>query len=355
MRYGVVIHGPEAIDSGLAVEVLDRLAMYHQVEATLGGAMGLAALMDAGLEERVRVSERLLVSEALARMGRTSETVVLVNWSKTRESGVAFGRLIWDRIRPPLSVPMVQLDRDFFIAWRGTVPAELASLMEQRGARKVEPPSSSPMADPVRRPIHGVSRGESIWINGTVVGRATSEVVTVGLREGRLTFEGVEVKAHGLEKVRVDSLERAIIRTGSVRRTSHNALVGAKKGGGKLILVDHDAEESIFRALDARAAITVGDDTTRISTALLARLGVPVIGIVDGDEDGICSDRTAAPGTVNIRLRSGNDDKLGARVRHEIFLGRNEIACPDDLGSLVERIASMAGTALIDVRVPTCN
>jgi hypothetical protein len=114
--------------------------------------------------------------------------------------------------------------------------------------------------------------------------------------------------------------------------------------------VDHRAEDSIFRARGARAAVTVGDDTTRVSRSLLARLGVPVIGIVDGDEDGICVDDAAAPGSATIRLRPGNDDQLGEVVRRTIFGGGLETSYYGDLAELVERIALMAGDALIDVK-----
>ena len=70
----------------------------------------------------------------------------------------------------------------------------------------------------------------------------------------------------------------------------------------------------------------MGDDTTRIATSLLARLGVPVIGIVDGDEDGICGDPPRPPVRPPFGLRPGNDDQLGAAVRDRIF-GGNENCC----------------------------
>jgi hypothetical protein len=120
--------------------------------------------------------------------------------------------------------------------------------------------------------------------------------------------------------------------------------------GDRVILVDHRAEDAIFRARGVRAAIAVGDDTTRISRSLLARLGVPVIGIVDGDEDGICMDRAAAPGSVSIVLRPGNDDQLGARVRHELLNDREEIRWSGSLDELVQRITTMAGDALLEVK-----
>ena len=47
MKIGLVIHGPEVIDSGEAEKVLEKLSCMGKVEAKLGGAMGKAAVLDA--------------------------------------------------------------------------------------------------------------------------------------------------------------------------------------------------------------------------------------------------------------------------------------------------------------------
>ncbi len=351
MRYGIVVHGPEAVDSGMAMWFLGRLSQDHEVEATLGGAMGLAAVLDAGMERRIDASRRELVSEAVARLGRTSDTVLLLNWSKNRESGAAFGRLVWEHVPIPLRVPTVQADRDFFIVWEGKLSEELAALFLERGLERVEVNLPGTKREDIRS-ISGVQPGENIWINGTVIGRANSDKVTIGTCDGHLCFGGVDVKAHGLEKVRMVDLETAIIRSGSVRRTQSPPRSVDPASGNRLILVDHKGEDSIYRARGSRAAVTVGDDTTRVCSALLARLGVPVIGIVDGDEDGICTDNSSAPGSIIVKLRPGNDDQLGEKVRAEIFHGGDETVYTGGLNALAERIARMAGQSLLEVCRP---
>jgi len=349
MRYGVVVHGPEVVDSGVAARFLDVLGTEGEVSATLGGAMGLAALLDAGLEERVTVVPRQLVSDALVAMDRSTDVVVLLNKAKDQESGSAFGRMVVGRCRERLTRPAVQIDDGFWIRWRDGPLGALPAIIDGFGLSELPRPVLED-AVPDLRQLHGVRPGESIWINGTVIGRATSPNVAVRLVDGRLEFENVAVKAHGLDKVRVGDLRKAIIRSGSVRRTSSPARRAVLAGGERMILVDHRAEDAIFRARGARAAVTVGDDTTRISTSLLARLGVPVIGIVDGDEDGICLDSQAADGSVRIVLRPGNDDQLGQRVRQELFGGREEAIWAGPLESLVSTISGMAGDALLEVR-----
>ena len=52
-------------------------------------------------------------------------------------------------------------------------------------------------------------------------------------------------------------------------------------------------------------AVTVGDDTTAIAGDILARLGIPVIGIVDGDLDRLAGCTTMLPGSVVFRVSRG--------------------------------------------------
>lgn len=349
MRIGAIVHGAEVIDSGMAVRALDRLEREAEVIATLGGAMGAAAIIDAGLEDRISIVPRQLVSHAIREMDKDCDAVVMLNWSKTRASGLGFGGIVFGRVVKDTTVPLVQMDLDFCVEWRPPAPDLLKKVAKELHLEEVAAPPIDARVDGVRR-LHGVVPGENIWINGNVVGRANSSDVSVMLQEGKLSFENVRVKEHGLQKVKVDDLARAVIRSGSVRRTSAKVRVVPPASGDRLILIDHRAEDSIFRARGARAAVTVGDDTTRISTSLLARLGVPVIGIVDGDEDGICIDTAAAAGSATIRLRPGNDDQLGELVRSTVFNGGYETTYSGGLGELVERIAALAGAALIAVK-----
>jgi hypothetical protein len=273
----------------------------------------------------------------------------MVNWSKSRESGLAFGSIVVRRLAGRLSRPLVQIDRDFFVEWSPPMPPTIKGTVRELGLARIEPPPTEKVVKGTRT-LHGVLPGENIWINGTVVGRATSCDVSISLVDGRLEFRNVAVKPHGLEKVRVTDVRTAVVRSGAVRRTTVTARLAPLANGDRIILVDHQAEDSIFRARGARAAITVGDDTTRIATSLLARLGVPVIGIVDGDEDGLCADNAAAPGSITILLYPGNDDQLGRAVREEIFNGQDEMRYGGAIEVLAQRIALRAGDALVGIR-----
>jgi len=344
MRFGVVIHGPEVVDSGLVAKVLDELGSKGEVEATLGGAMGAAALIDAGLEDRVTVKGRQLVSDALVELDRRCDEVLLLNAAKTPASGQAFGQMVVSRVAPRIYGPLVQIDDGFYICWKGTMGHEVAALVRSLGLLEA-PRSVLPERSAHRRVLSGVEIGENVWINGVVVGKAIDEVVEVRLVQGQLAFTGLEPKEHGLAKLNVQDLSSAIIRSGSVRRT-RAARRKLRSAGGRVILVDHRAEDAMFRGRDLKAAVSVGDDTTCIATSLLARLGVPVIGIVDGDEDGICMDREAAEGSLRLVLQPGNDDQVGAMVRERLFRGQDEMEYPGTVGELVERIKQLAGDRL---------
>lgn len=341
----MIVHGPEVIDSNMAIRVMGLLEQVAEVHATLGGAMGAAAIIDAGLEDRISIVPRQLVSDAIRSMDGSFDAVAVLNWSKSRESGLGFAAIVFAKVADT-SIPIIHMDRDFYVEWRPSVPESLRAAAEELGLEEVPLPPPEKRVDGIRS-VHGVIPGENIWINGNVVGRATSREVTVRLRNGKLSLDNVRIKEHGLQKVKVDDLSRAVIRTGSVRRTRSEVRQVPLASGDRLILIDHRAEDAIFRARGARAAITVGDDTTRISRSLLARLGVPVIGIIDGDEDGICPDDASAPGSAAVLLKPGNDDQLGEEVRRTIFGGRLEATYSGSLGELAERIAAMAGDALV--------
>jgi hypothetical protein len=203
-----------------------------------------------------------------------------------------------------------------------------------------------------KRAISGVIPGELISINGIVIGRATESQVELEAKDGRIVrLKGANPKEHGLEKlsrVEVD-LEKAIIRSGSIRRTERlRVRVGEranKDEGDWAVLIDHCAEDAFEAALGASVAVTVGDDTTIIAADILARLSIPVIGIVDGDLDRLAGCTTMLPGSVVLRVMPGHDDLVGRQVKAEIFRGEKRICIR--AGDLAKRVRELAGAQLV--------
>lgn len=197
----------------------------------------------------------------------------------------------------------------------------------------------------MRRILTGVIPGELISVNGTVIGRAIEAEVQIEAEGGEIvSLRGAEPKAHGLEKLSRVDLEKAIIRSGSIRRSTARPRIKEVRGEGAAF-IDHCAEDAFEAASGAAVALTVGDDTTAIAGDILARLGIPVVGIVDGDADHLAQNLTIAPGSTIIRVQPGYDDIVGRRVHDEIFEGKERISI--SARDLAERVKELAGGDLI--------
>jgi len=107
--------------------------------------------------------------------------------------------------------------------------------------------------------------------------------------------------------------------------------------------------------------VTVGDDTTSIAGDILKRFDVRLIGITDGDADGLISGiRSGAldeyvnflpPGSVIIRLKPERDDVVGKEVKERIFGGREELELGNErewhFEELKRRILDLASEDII--------
>ena len=65
MKIGVVVHGPNIIDSNWALKLIDLLSGYGEVSARLGGTMGRTAVIDKSLEDIIDISKKLVPSDSL--------------------------------------------------------------------------------------------------------------------------------------------------------------------------------------------------------------------------------------------------------------------------------------------------
>ena len=92
MEIGVVVHGPGIIDSGWAMKIIGYLSNYGNVRCRLGGTMGRTAVIDAGLENIINISLKLLPSESLEIFNTENVDVIfLLDYGKSQETGHVFG------------------------------------------------------------------------------------------------------------------------------------------------------------------------------------------------------------------------------------------------------------------------
>ena len=359
-RIGVVIHGPEIIDSDGARLVLDALAEHYDVKAMLGGTMGRTAVIDANLEDRIDISRRMSLSGAINSL-QGVDAAFLLNRGKTVDSGIAFGRIILSRTK---HIPIIQIERPMegdgvVIPWNDAMPwaKQVAGMLNlpirmPPAAQDVLVVRTDADDDRTRRCIHGAMPGETIRINGIVVGTAVSDDVEIVVADGRIVnIAGARIKEHGIEKLgRIDP-GTALVRTGSIRRTKHVPRIGTaerRRTNLSVVLIDHDAESTFELAADADLAVTIGDDTTAITGDILYRLGIPIIGITDMDIDNVLSNATIFPGSMILQVESGYDDIVGGMVQDRVFDGgiRGRASSID---SVREQVIAIAGEKLIEV------
>ncbi|MBM4237646.1 MAG: DUF2117 domain-containing protein [Euryarchaeota archaeon] len=120
-----------------------------------------------------------------------------------------------------------------------------------------------------------------------------------------------------------------------------------RSGEKGVYLIDHSAEDSVYRCRETWLVVAVGDDTSRIAGNLLYRFGVPIVAIRDGDEDGICAESQLAEGSIALRFRKNTDDIVGQRTREVIFGGGDFIDQRVSPGAMARRIRDIASDLLL--------
>jgi hypothetical protein len=361
MRIGIVLHGPEIVDTGSAKRIIDIFGREHEVVAKLGGTMGRTAVLDAGLEDVIDISLGLTPSETIMAMKDSIDLAVLLNHGKTPDTGRHFGRIVASKIS---QLPLVHIERpdsEGSIIYYSTEAKRCAEYVRSilRGTYDLPIELGYPAPLHIRtegelviRRISGAFAGENIRLEGVVIGEVTRPEPEIVCENGRIVeLRGIKAKLHGLEKLenrRID-LFTARVRTGKIRRTAQKPKVKKVQPLTriKIAIIDHSAESTFELVKDAGLVITVGDDTTAIAADILTRLGIPVIGIVDGDMDGMLENTAVPEGSVIIRVKPGFDDIVGKEV-FELLGGKHEISM--EKGELLARILALAGKYVEEVR-----
>lgn len=359
MDIGVVIHGPQMLDSGYAKKILDLLGNYGKVKARLGGTMGRTAVIDAKLENTIDISRKLLPSQSIDLfVDEKVDVIFLLDYGKSSVTGHAFGYKVSGRCKD--NEKLIQIERpgepdgtiipwgDGFQEFTGKMaeildlkivsPEEVRDEMKDKTCCKHENETDKPTR--IYRKVAGVSPDENIFLNGVVVGRTTSNDVTLVAEDGVLTeILGGKLKKHGVEKLGTVNLENAIVKTGLLRRSRVKPRILHVKCAAtsdhpenepvadlkfNVSYLDHAAED-IYKLRHSDMVVTVGDDTTLVASDILYRFKVPIIGITDGDLDKVVEQGFKTEGSIIIELESGWDDIIGKKIFFELFKGRETI------------------------------
>ncbi|MBQ2654546.1 MAG: DUF2117 domain-containing protein [Methanobrevibacter sp.] len=342
MKIGVVVHGPNIIDSGYALKLIDLLKQYGEVSARLGGTMGRTAVIDASLEGIIDISRKLVPSDSLKIFYEDRVDVIfLLNYGKSDVTGQVFGYKVYNHYVEKIienDTPVIQIERPgeddgSIIVWNDG--CDIAGVVSEKLNLDIVSPeevyNNHIKSDDVgtnQRIVHGVSPGENIMVNSVVIGKTNSDKLTLIARDNHIVdIVGGELKQHGLEKLGEVDLESAIIKTGLLRHAKVNPRVieHEKPNTFKVAFLDH-AGEDVYKFRDSSVVITVGDDTTLISSDILYRFDIPVVGITDGDLDKVVESGFKVKNSIIFEVESGFDDICGQNIKKVMFDGK-QVSC----------------------------
>ena len=302
----MVVHGPEIFDSG---EVAWLLATLRPARTIVAGVMARTAAEESQLPVEFSGKPPSDVIRA------TSGAVFLVNRGKTADSGRIFGEIIASRLGNRGFVHVESSSRTIF-CWNGGDVALAATLSRLTGYG-VEMVTANRSPLPAMREIRGCIPGEAVYVNGIIIGRATAE--TVVIRWSGQTIEpvaGLQPKPHGIEKLsRTGQLDLATAwcKSGAIRGAVPKAS-GCAPEEGRVLVIDHCGHELYARLPDDCCGIlAIGDDTTMVCGHICLHRGIPVLGIVDGDQDVIVQSAFAR-GSVIVEAIGERDDDIGTEI-----------------------------------------
>ena len=390
---GLLVHGPEVVDEGEAEEAIEALKDAGcAVESALGGITGKTAVIDAGMQRVIDISKDMRPSEVVGDfLQRGIDFILLANHAKTEESGFVLGEGILKNFlkrgkgkEKNLSFVQLEYSSRILIRWRVKPGDERAyekilgvfSTFTERAPNQLESRCKKE-SGLLYREIRGVHPGEKIVVDGVIIGTASTESatnsVTLVVKDGNIVeLAGGTLIKHNLEKLPPLDLESEMVKTASViRRTKPKRVEQSElrsKNQDKKLACFFYTVETLFPKLEQRdstveVAVTIGDDTTSIAGDILKRFGIRMIGITDGDADGLIAGiesgaleeytKFLPPGSVIIRLKPETDDIIGEKVKEDIFKGSDEIELDGNVETRVEelkhRILELAKDAIIGV------
>jgi len=333
MRICILIHGCDSFYSGSISRLIERLKDLGELKLFVTGTMARTASLDTDFPVEIWHGRP---SDLLKQAENDFDVFLIASHSKSPESGYSFGEIVFRR--SGLKKPFLQfeLSNETAILWNcdshpiadmlgfRTVHLESRELMWEEGGREF-------------RKVSAVEAGELLLIEEIVVGRAKGHEVIIVAENGEVVdLIGVEVKRHGLEKLKRKNPRIELEKVKICTLKGFKALEGKiryRRGFG-IAFVDHSADEIYDFAGKCSAAVCVGDDTTAIAAEILFRFDTPVLGIVDGDRDSLLRPASIHPESEIVITK--HDDLAGEIVFREIFRGKKLL--PEDFMEVKRKI-----------------
>lgn len=336
LKIGVIVHGPRIIDSGCAEKIISILKEYGEVTCRLGGTMGRTAVIDARLENLINIEDKLLPSQSIKLLSKDNDVLFLLNYGKSNVTGHTFGYKVLNNAGKDINLIQIERpseDDGVIIQWNDFDNNDLLNIMSERLSLKIISSDEATnlvrsltgfdtRGNVVKRKVAGVSPGENIMMNGIIIGKVTDENLTIISENNNITkMIGGQIKEHGIEKLGSVDLTKAIIKTGLLRTTKNIKPRSIKHRPNKeliAVFLNHAAED-IYKYNTADVLVSIGDDTTLLSSDILYRFNIPIIGITDGDLDKVVLKGFKLDESLIIQLQSGYDDIIGNLIHEKIF------------------------------------
>ena len=366
-KIGVIVHGPGIIDSGYAKKIIEILEDYGEVQSRLGGTMGRTAVIDAHMENVINIKDKLLPSQSIKLLAEDNEVLFLLNYGKSIITGHTFGFKVLNNAGK--NINLIQIERPgesdgAIIQWNDYDNSFLINELKKRLNLSVTPSEEAislvknltgfnRQDNLVERKVAGVSPGENIMLNGIIIGKVTGEELTIIAKDNKIVeMTGGKIKEHGLEKLGNIDLTTAIIKTGLLRKADGvkpRSIEHIQNENLVAAYLNHAAED-IYRFNNADILVSVGDDTTLLSSDILYRFNIPIIGITDGDLDKVVVQGFKLDESLIIQVQSGYDDIIGNEIFEKIFDGQESIHI-ESINEFKEEILNLVKESKLDYRI----
>ncbi|MEM0303009.1 MAG: DUF2117 domain-containing protein [Archaeoglobaceae archaeon] len=335
MKICVFVHGADAFYSKAIFDILGKIAEYGDFEVFITGTMARTASIDVDFNVKVWNGTP---SELLKALEREFDLFLLLSYSKSPESGYTFGEIVFKRSK--IRKPFLQLElcNKTAVAWNCE-----AKIAEDLGFRIFQPMSFDNVwreNERTYRRILAVEPGEFLLVGGIVVGKVRDNEVLLVAENGEIVeLRGVEIKEHGLEKLRriYQKIDLEKIKICSLKGFKTKEAEFKGKRGTGVAFIDHSGDMVYRFAGNCEGAVCIGDDTTAISSEIFFRFGTPVLGIVDGDRDFISQVKNIHSDSEIFVTK--HDDLAGKIIFEEVFCEKEILE--ENFTSLKDRVAKI--------------
>ena len=341
---------PGVFDTGWAERMISLMKKYGDCVPIVGGTVGAVAMMDARLEGKVKIIQEKF-SEWINKNRFEFDVIVNSMGASDVERMMADSWHIYKRA----ALPIVGVDtNNRVVAFWSEGAREFAERLSEDLKFELKNGKDFGITywregEREFRRILAVAPGDWILINKIVVGKAEAKDVVVICEKGKiLDIRGATIKRHGIEKLgRIELPEAKIDTIKVLRNIVKNRRTDLKAKISKKIAYIEHAGYDVLKLLDEGicSAVTVGDDTTIIVGDILSRFGIPIIGITDGDAEGLLQGGGVAPRSTIFKVKG--DDEAGRRIFQQIF--KTKPFYEGDLDNFKRRVAEVLERDVISV------